>query len=106
MCTRRSFLSGALAACIGPTWVRGAGGSLPGPGPDDRAVRDMVTASAQEAIDQGLGYLVKNQRSDGSFGTGQHVGNVAITSLAGLALMAGGHLPGPTPHAKAVLGAL
>jgi hypothetical protein len=106
MCTRRNFLSGALAACICPTWARGAGGSLPSPGPDDRAARDMVTAGAQEAIDQGIGYLVKNQRSDGSFGTGQHVGNVAITSLAGLALMAGGHLPGQTPLGKTVLGAL
>jgi hypothetical protein len=66
----------------------------------------LVSTGAQEAIDQGIGYLVRNQRPDGSFGTGQHVGNVAITSLAGLALMAGGHLPGPTVQGRSVLGAL
>ncbi len=57
-------------------------------------------------IDQGIAYLVHRQRGDGSFGTGQHVGNVAITSLAGLALMAGGHLPDHGPHGKTVSSAL
>jgi hypothetical protein len=56
--------------------------------------RNMITPATQEAIDAGLAYLGRNQNPDGSFGTNQHRGNVAITSLAGLAFMAGGHQPG------------
>ncbi len=60
----------------------------------DNPARGMITPATQEAIDAGLAYLARNQNADGSFGTGQHVGNVAITSLAGLAFMAGGNQPG------------
>jgi hypothetical protein len=55
----------------------------------------MITPATQEAIDRGLAYLARNQSPNGSFGaTPQHQGNVAITSLGGLAFMAGGHQPG------------
>lgn len=64
------------------------------PVPDGNDTRDMVTPDAQNAIDQGLAYLAGNQHQDGSFGTHRHQGDVAITSLAGLAFMAGGHQPG------------
>src|SRR5262245_1550300 len=55
---------------------------------------NMITPATQEAIDRGLKFLADRQNVDGSFGSGQHQGNVAITSLAGLAFMAGGHQPG------------
>ncbi|HEV3256468.1 MAG TPA: prenyltransferase/squalene oxidase repeat-containing protein, partial [Gemmataceae bacterium] len=51
-------------------------------------------------------YLAHNQDEDGSFGTGQHKGNVAITSLAALAMMSGGHQPGRGVHGKVVTRAL
>jgi hypothetical protein len=62
--------------------------------PDGSTTRGMITPAAQEAIKQGLDFLVRSQHADGSFGTGHHRGNVAITSLAALAFMAGGHQPG------------
>jgi hypothetical protein len=63
--------------------------------PDGGAAKGMITPVAQQAIDQGLSYLSRCQHPDGSYGTTvQHQGNVAITSLAALAMMAGGHHPG------------
>src|SRR5207302_1036991 len=61
--------------------------------PQDDLTRNMITPAAQEAIDNGLAYLARTQNEDGSFGTGNWRGNVAVTSLCGLAFMAGGHQP-------------
>ena len=57
--------------------------------------RGMVTPEADRAINSGLAFLASRQHSDGSFGTGKQFShNVAVTSLSGLALLAGGHTPG------------
>lgn len=72
----------------------------------DNLSRGMITPAAQEAVDAGLRYLERSQSSNGAFGTGPQNGNVAITSLAGLALMAGGHQPGRGPYGKNVRKAL
>jgi hypothetical protein len=74
--------------------------------PDGRQSRGMINRPAQEAIDMGLAYLARSQHADGSFGTQQHRGNVAITSLGGLAFMAGGHQPGRGRYGRAVTNAL
>src|SRR5262245_4444669 len=74
--------------------------------PDGSASKGMITKGAQEAVDQGLAYLEANQNNDGSFGTNNQIGNVAITSLAGLAFMAGGHQPGRGKYGKCVTKAL
>jgi Squalene-hopene cyclase C-terminal domain len=56
---------------------------------------DLITPDAQSAVDRGLAYLAGTQAADGSFpDTRTMFGNVAITGLAGLALMAAGHQPG------------
>ena len=54
----------------------------------------MITAEAQEAIDQGLEWLASRQNEDGSFGTGVYARNTGAVSLAGMAFMAGGNTPG------------
>ncbi|GIW78706.1 MAG: hypothetical protein KatS3mg105_0513 [Gemmatales bacterium] len=74
--------------------------------PDGSAAKGMITPEAQDAIDRGLAYLVRHQHRDHSWGTGQYHGNVAITSIAALALMSGGHLPGRGRYGEAVQGAL
>jgi hypothetical protein len=61
---------------------------------DVNQARGMINAATQTAIDDGLAFLARSQNPDGSFGNGQHSGNVAITSLGGLAFMAGGNQPG------------
>src|SRR6188508_926930 len=68
--------------------------SAPAPAQDEALVRGMITARAQEAIDKGLEYLASHQNEDGSFGNNPNRGNIAYTSVSGLAFMAGGHQPG------------
>lgn len=94
-CSRRRFLSRAFGA--------GAAVAL---GLESRANQntapavegepgDFITADVQRAIDRGLEYLAKTQSRDGWFGDRiQYHGSVAITSLAALAMMSGGHQPG------------
>jgi hypothetical protein len=74
--------------------------------PDGAASKDMITPAAQQAIDQGVAYLVQHQHPDGAFGAGPYHGNVAITSLCAMALMAGGSQPDRGPFGEAVVKAL
>lgn len=74
--------------------------------PDGSQSRGMITRAAQDAIDRGLAYLESQQHPDGSFGTNNHRGNVAITSLCGLAFMSGGHQPGRGRYGRVVTRAL
>jgi prenyltransferase beta subunit len=73
---------------------------------DGNQARGMITPATNEAIETGLAYLANQQAADGSFGTGQHQGNVAITSLGGLAFMAGGHQPGRGRYGQQVTNAV
>jgi hypothetical protein len=74
-----------------------------------RSGAEFITQETQTAIDRGLDLLARSQQTDGSFppdrigGSGATVG---ITSLAGLALMAGGHQPGRGKYGKTVLKAV
>src|SRR5262245_10175790 len=107
MPSRRQFLTQSAASVLG---LAGAATLLEGQTrealPDGSAAKGMITPAAQRAIDQGLAYLASHQRHDHSFGTNQYAGNVAVTSLAALAFMAGGHLPGRGQYGKVVSGAL
>jgi hypothetical protein len=94
MYDRRDFLrAGAGLIALG-----GASLAFPAPSrdglPDGSQARGMVTDEAEQAIDRGLRYLANQQLPDGSWGTGQYRGNVAVTGLGALAMMAGGHVPG------------
>lgn len=54
-----------------------------------------LTPRIHQAVAKGLKYLASQQNADGSFGQHSRYGkNVGITSLAALAFMADGHLPG------------
>jgi len=55
---------------------------------------DWLTPDAEKSIERGLVYLASHQHPDGSFGSGAYRGNVAVTSLAGMAFLAEGSLPG------------
>lgn len=103
MWTRRLFLAAGSAALLG---LRGLGDETPESLPDGSAARDLITPATQAAIDQGLAYLARSQRPDGSFGSGQYDGNVAVSSLAGLAFMAAGNQPGRGPYGAVVTRAL
>ncbi len=67
----------------------------------------QVPAEVQQAIDRGLRYLAQTQNRDGSFGDRyQLAGNIAVTALASLAFMAGGHMPGRGQYGNHVMRAL
>jgi hypothetical protein len=106
MMPRRRFLVcgllSGLALAAGGLFVP----AQQGPMPDGSQSKGMINAEAQQAIDKGLAFLARNQNADGSFGTNQHRGNVAITSLAGLAFMAGGNQPGRGKYGQNVTRAL
>ena len=89
---RRSFLTRSTGALVGLS----AGGVLwRAMGQDANQAAGMINRNTQLAIDESLRWLATTQQhADGSFGTGQYNGNVAVTSLAGLALMSGGYQPG------------
>ncbi len=107
MFNRRQFLIRTGLSVAGlAAGARGLAMDDPDRLPDGSAAKDMITPATQQAIDQGLGYLAHHQHSDGSLGAVQYQGNVAITSLAALAMMAGGHQPGRGVHGEVVTKAL
>ncbi|MAT80104.1 MAG: prenyltransferase [Phycisphaerae bacterium] len=67
---------------------------------------DEMDAYLLERIQRGLAYLSGQQEENGSFGRGRFSNHVAITSLAALAFMADGHVPGRGPYGDQVQSAL
>ncbi len=59
---------------------------------------ELITPETDRAIQSGLAWLARNQNADGSFGTSTYKGNIAVTSLAGLAFMSSGSSPGRGPY--------
>jgi hypothetical protein len=108
MISRRRFLMRTGCAALALVGGRLVLGAFPDDDalPDGSQSRGMINREAQDAIDRGLAYLDNQQHADGSFGTLNHRGNVAITSLCGLAFMAGGNQPGRGRYGRAVNKAL
>lgn len=88
-------LCGLAAAALGqvvpdaPRPETGAGASA-----QNNAAEGEITPELDAAVARGLRYLADQQAPDGAFGEGRYGRNVAVTSLACLAFMADGHLPG------------
>jgi hypothetical protein len=55
---------------------------------------EMLTPETDRAIENAMAWLAKQQNADGSFGVGTYRGNIAVTSLSGLAFMSAGSTPG------------
>ena len=64
------------------------------------SLRAEITPAVRQAVHKGLHWLVRHQAADGSFAPGPN--NVAISALGGIALLAGGNLPGQGPYARQV----
>jgi hypothetical protein len=88
---RRKFMTRGAGALLG---ITGGGVLLQALGQGGGPGGDLINRNTQTAINQSLAWLAAQQAADGSFGTGNYRGNVAITSIAGLAFMSGGHQPG------------
>jgi hypothetical protein len=84
------------ASAQAPAEPRGGFGQTPrGDVPDGTS--EMMTPETDEAIKTGLKWLAGTQQADGSFGSSAYRGNIAVTSLAGLAFMSSGSSPGRGP---------
>jgi hypothetical protein len=83
-----------------PKPVEGFGESRRGDVPE--GTLEMMTPQTDEAIANGLAWLARTQNSDGSYGNGAYRGNIAVTSLAGLAFMSSGSSPGRGPFGSQI----
>lgn len=88
-----------VAAALAISAAHPARGAPPSP-----VLPEMVTPKAAKAIESGLRYLAKTQRNNGSWlnSGGYGIYPTVMSSLGGLALMAGGSTPESGPHAKPV----
>jgi len=79
-----------------------AGASLIGRaiGDDADETAKFFNADTRAAIARGLAFLGKRQNEDGSFGTNDFRGNVAICALGGMAFLANGSMPDRGPHGE------
>lgn len=99
--SRRRFLrTAAVAGTGGLLTLLGRAADPAGP----RSPDDFISPETQSAIDRGLQFLAQSQANDGSFGDrmGGNTANAAVTALAGLALLSGGHHPGRGRYGKQV----
>ncbi len=99
-----------LGAACGAIWPSSAPGGQPEESqrPVPQSEPEGITPEIRHAIDTGLAYLVSTQNRDGSWRTRGRAGSypTAMTSLAGLALLASGSTPTEGPHARSVSRAL
>lgn len=93
----RARFSPALALALVLVAV-GANSASAQPPDTEQQAAEVVTPAAERSIQQGLRYLALRQHDDGSFGSGNYRGNVAICALAGMAFMAGGSTPDRGPY--------
>lgn len=104
---RRSFILRGTVSSAGMIYGLEGRANRGGDDAPEADGHDSITPEAQQAIDRGLAYLARTQNRDGSFGERpQFYGNVAVTSLAALALMSGGNQPGRGIYATNVQRAL
>jgi hypothetical protein len=100
---RRTFLTKTSGALLGLS-----AGSLPSflPAQEGHPAAGMIDRNTENQINASLDWLARQQQTDGSFGTLNQSGSVAVTSLAGMALMSGGHQPGRGRYGEHVLRAV
>lgn len=95
--TRRHFLRGAAVAFVAGSYrncARSQTSVIP--------ANDLLDDRTSAALKSGHKFLAARQQDDGAFGSGGYRGNVAVCSLAGMALMSAGNPPGRGPLGKHV----
>src|SRR4051794_20363914 len=88
----------ALAPVLG---LPGAGRAPVGPSAARAAEDEPVPPKVEAAVDKALSYLSKNQRDDGSWPQGR-TSTTAVPSLAVMAFLSRGHVPGQGPYGEVV----
>jgi hypothetical protein len=106
MTLRNTILSAMLISALA-CWPAAHGPSRAAAAPS-RILPDLVTRETARSTDRGLEYLARTQRHDGSWLNSGSYGTypVVMTSLVGLAFLAGGSTPESGPYARNVNRAL
>lgn len=68
----------------------------------EKSAAKLITPAAQRSVARGLKWLASHQHDDGGFGSGSYRGNVAVSALAGMAMMADGSTPSRGPYGRQV----
>ena len=84
----------SLVICLQAGAARGQAVSTETSGAQNNPLDLEITPALDSAVSDGVVYLASIQEPDGSWVSGRYGKNVAITSLACLALMSDGHIPG------------
>lgn len=102
-------LSVRLVACVVALVCATLPGTAPAPRPspgDEQGDERYELSRVESIVEQAHRYLVDNQNADGSFSAPRSQAAksapVAVTSLAAMSLMAGGHVPDRGRHGQAV----
>ena len=74
----------------------------PGSGAQNNPPDQEITPGLDASVSTGLAYLAQTQQPDGAWESGRYGKNVAITSLACLAFMSDGHMPGRGEYGEIV----
>ncbi|HEY2589874.1 MAG TPA: prenyltransferase/squalene oxidase repeat-containing protein [Tepidisphaeraceae bacterium] len=73
------------------------------PAPDIADVQDEpVPPKVKEAVDDALAWLARHQKPDGAWPAGGAAGTTAVPSLAVMAFLARGHVPGQGPYGDVI----
>lgn len=89
---------GAAEIKVGQTTTR----SQSAVGAENAPAEEEITPKLEQAVQRGLEYLRRQQKSDGSVGQGRYSEHIAVPSLAAIAMMADGNLPGRGEFGDAV----
>ncbi|MEO0588577.1 MAG: prenyltransferase/squalene oxidase repeat-containing protein [Planctomycetota bacterium] len=89
----RRAIAAVCVAC-GATWLPTAHSDAAGLSGAGAVTFEEITPESRAAVERGLELLATMQQPDGSYGKERYGRHVGITSIAALAFMADGHLPG------------
>lgn len=95
----RQLLAAVFALCATTGVLAQDGDERKSEGKSQGGINE-ITPRLVASVEKGLHWLSRNQNRDGSYGNGS--APVATTALAGLAFLAGGHVPGRSPYGENV----
>lgn len=87
------ILTASISIMLGASIATAQSGD-PGAGAQNNPLAQEITPELDQSVSAGIAYLANTQQPDGAWESGRYGKNVAITSLACLALMSDGHMPG------------
>ncbi len=101
---RGTWMVGVATWCAlaGPACGQAGEGAGERTGAENAAIEGEMIPELEAAVQKGMAWLAAEQEADGAFGSQQYRRHVALTSLACIAFMADGNVPGRGPYGETV----